>query len=66
VLILTHRNAQQEIDMATYNSIQDARTELVNSGVIEMFDYEMLDEVIEWMYRNDATPLEAASHFNAL
>lgn len=51
--------------MSIYNTIQDAETALVNSGVFEWFDYDQLEDVAEWMYRNDATPEQAAEHFDA-
>lgn len=50
--------------MTTYNSVNDAKTALVNSGVIEWFDFNQSDNVVEWMYRNDATPEQAAKHFS--
>lgn len=51
--------------MANYQTINDAKTALTNSGVYEWFDLDRLDEVAEYMYRNNATPEEAAKHFNA-
>ena len=47
----------------TYTTVADAKTALENSGVFEWFDYDMLDEVAEWMYRNDASAEAAATHF---
>ena len=49
-----------------YTTIDDAKTALTNSGVVEMFEYEKLDEVAEWMWRNDATPEQAARKFGTL
>lgn len=48
-----------------YNTIQDAKTAFINSGVVEWIDFDSVDEadVYEWMYRNDKTPEEAAEHF---
>jgi len=48
-----------------YNSINDAAAALTNSGVYEMFDFDAVAEsdVVEYMYRNDATPEQAAEHF---
>jgi len=48
-----------------YNSISDAATALDNSGVYEWFDFDAISErdVVEYMYRNDATPKQAAEHF---
>lgn len=52
-----------------YESIQDAATALDNSGVVEWFYQAGFDtdekelQVHEWMWRNDATPEEAAHHF---
>ena len=51
-----------------YNSINDAHTSLINSGVLGMFDFNLIseDEVVEYMYRNDKTPEQAAEHFGVL
>lgn len=51
-----------------YISINDAHTALINSGVLEMFDFDLTseDEVVEYMYRNDKTPEQAAEHFGVL
>jgi len=48
-----------------YNSINDAHTELINSGVFEWFDFDVIniDDVVGFMYRNDKTPEHAAEHF---
>lgn len=48
-----------------YNTILDAKTDLQNSGVYEWFDFEDMSEsdVVEWMYRNDATSDQAAEYF---
>ena len=48
-----------------YNSINDAHTTLINSGALEMFDFDVIniDDVVEFMYRNDKTPEQAAEHF---
>lgn len=48
-----------------YNSINDAATALTNSGVYEWFDFELVNEhdVVEFMYRNDATPEKAAENW---
>jgi len=46
-----------------YPSITDAHDALINSGVLEMFDGEDLDEVAQWMMNNQATPEQAANHF---
>lgn len=46
-----------------YNSIQDAHTVLINSGVCELFQCEDLDNVAEYMYQNDKTPEQAAEFF---
>lgn len=49
-----------------YETIQDAKTELQNSGVYEWFDFDVVSEkdVVEFMYRNNATPEQAAVKFN--
>ena len=48
-----------------YNSINDAHTALINSGVLECFNFDVfnIDDVIDFMYRNDKTPEQAAEHF---
>lgn len=48
-----------------YNSINDAHAALINSGVLEWFDFDVIniDDVVEFMYRNDKTPEQAAEHF---
>jgi hypothetical protein len=48
-----------------YNSINDAKVALQNSGVFEWFDFDEIPEktVYQWMYENDATPEQAAQHF---
>ena len=48
-----------------YNSISDAKTALINSGVFEMFSCTtiVLDDVYRYMYFNDATPDQAADYF---
>lgn len=49
-----------------YETINDAKTALQNSGVYDMFDFEVVSEkeVVEFMYRNNATPDHTAAHFN--
>jgi hypothetical protein len=49
-----------------YNSISDARTALLNSGVFEYFDYSELEMVWNYMYNTDCTPEEAAKFFGVL
>ena len=51
-----------------YKSINDAHTALVNSGVFEMFNFDVIiiDNVVGYMWINDKTPLEAAVHFGVL
>lgn len=51
-----------------YNSINDAHTALVNSGVFEMFDFDVIiiDNVVGYMWINDKTPEQAAEHFGVL
>lgn len=51
-----------------YNSINDADTALVNSGVLEMFDFDVIhyDDVVGYMWINDKTPEQAAEHFGVL
>ncbi len=49
--------------MTTYNSVNDAKTALNNSGMVEWFEFDQLDVAAEWMFRNDATPEQAAKHF---
>ena len=46
-------------------TLNDAKTVYDNSGVCEWFYDAGIDDadVIEWMYRNDASPAEAAKHF---
>ena len=48
-----------------YTTKTDARVALTNSGVYEWFDFDAIDEeaVIEYMYREHATPEQAAEHF---
>lgn len=48
-----------------YNSINDAAVALTNSGVYEWFDFDTINEtdVVSYMYRNDATPEQAAEYF---
>lgn len=50
-----------------HETVQDAKTALQNSGVYEWFDFETVSEkdVVEYMYRNNATPEDAAIKFNA-
>lgn len=45
-----------------YNSINDASTALINSGVFEMFDFDQIifDDAVFYMWINDATPEQAA------
>jgi len=47
-----------------YVTVTDARTALQNSGVYEWFEGIETDQVSEWMWRNHATPDEAAEHFD--
>lgn len=49
----------------TYETVTDAFNALINSGVIEWFDVDEYDlnEVAEWMWRNEATPDQAAEHY---
>lgn len=51
-----------------YKSINDAHTALVNSGVFEMFNFDVIiiDNVVGYMWINDATPEQAAEHFGVL
>ena len=51
-----------------YKSINDAHTALVNSGVFEMFDFDVIiiDNVVGYMWMNDKSPLEAAVHFGVM
>jgi len=49
-----------------YTTIDDAKTALGNSGVVDFFDYDELDEVAEWMWRNDATPEQAGEALGAM
>lgn len=51
-----------------YKSINDAHTALVDSGVFEMFNFDVIiiDNVVGYMWINDKTPLEAAVHFGVL
>ena len=44
-----------------FNSINDAKTALINSGVCEMFDFDKLDAVAEKMYREGKSPEEVAA-----
>jgi len=48
-----------------YETVLDAKTELENSGVFEWFDFELTPkmDVAAWMWRNNATPEQAANHF---
>jgi len=55
-----------EAENKMYNSITDAKTTLDNSGVAEWFDYDSLEEVVSWMYNNDATPEQAAEYFEVV
>ena len=51
-----------------YKSINDAHTALVNSGVFEMFNFDVIiiDNVVGYMWANNKTPLEAARYFGVL
>lgn len=51
-----------------YKSINDAYPALVDSGVFEMFDFDVIiiDNVVGYMWINDATPEQAAEHFGVL
>lgn len=51
-----------------YKSINDAHTALVDSGVFEMFNFDVIiiDNVVGYMWINDKTPSEAAVHFGVL
>ena len=51
-----------------YNSINDASTALINSGVLEMFDFDEIiyDDVVGYMWTNDATPEQVAEHFGVM
>ena len=49
-----------------YNSIKDAQVAMDNSGVQEWFvgfSDEKMDSVIEWMWRNDKSPEQAAEFY---
>ncbi|WP_201168322.1 hypothetical protein [Halorhodospira halophila] len=46
-----------------YTTTDDAKTALDNSGVVELFDDEIRDEAIRWMWSNNATPEQAAKFF---
>lgn len=54
-------------DTPHYDTIQDAHTALLNGGVLDFFpedfDTSRDSDIVEWMYRNDKTPVEAAQHF---
>lgn len=51
-----------------YTTINDAHTALINSGVFEMFDFDVIefDDVVRYMWNNDATPEQAAEYFGVL
>lgn len=57
--------------MIYYATTMDARIALLNSGVYEWFDFkynengnsEFENEVVEWLWLNDASPEQAAAHF---
>lgn len=49
--------------MTKFNSITDAKVAFDNDGLFEAADLERQDEIVEYMYRNDAD-LEAT--LNAL
>ena len=49
-----------------YNSINDAKTALLNSGVCEMFEFGNLNSAANYMYNTDCTPEEAAKFFGVL
>ena len=51
-----------------YKSINDAHTALVNSGVFEMFNFDVfiIANVVGYMWVNNKTPLEAACYFGVL
>ena len=51
-----------------YKSINDAHTVLVNSGVFEMFNFDVIiiDNVVGYMWANNKPPLEAACYFGVL
>ena len=42
-----------------YNTVQDAHTSLINSGVVEWFLFDDLQSVSYWMYVNSKTPEQA-------
>lgn len=51
-----------------YISIKDAHTALINSGVFEWFDFDVIiiDNVVGYMWINGKTPEQAAEHFGVL
>ena len=53
--------------MTNYTTVTDAMTELTNSGVFDWFDFDAVseEEVAKWMFKNHATPEQAATHFDA-
>jgi hypothetical protein len=49
-----------------YDTLNDAYTALINSGCLEWFGdipTDVNSHVVNWMYRNDATPEQAAEYF---
>ena len=53
-------------DRQRHATIEDARTAMVNSGVVEMFDDYELEVAIRWMYENDYSADAAAEAFGVI
>lgn len=48
-----------------FDSIADARTNMINDGLFEAANLEREDEIVEFMYRNDCDLESALNSLNA-
>lgn len=49
-----------------YNSIDDAKTVLVNSGVFERLPFHVIDGIAHCMFANDKTAEQAVEEYEAV
>ena len=54
------------LEIEIHFTIEEAKTALQNSGVVEMFGFEQLEEVAKWMYKHDASAESAAKYFKVI
>ena len=51
--------------MNRYETVNDARTVLINNGLLEAVDIERSDEIAKYMYMHDCEVEDACNQLNA-